>query len=205
LMKFPTAVAARDGPAQGRPRRRPSQAGLPSPQTPRESLRAPAKHAGDCSTRLFVGSTTICVLLSRAPQFRRTTSADHGARAWRGIDHQFHSGHRRPTIRRHLRAAECLEVSNAVGGQGRNRTADASQPFQASAPGILPRIDANRAFVRYFRALANMGTTVIVLHQTGKGESAKLYRGSSDIISAAELDSWPVNMVPAQDSMLQCC
>ena len=38
-----------------------------------------------------------------------------------------------------------------------------------------------RAFMRQFRVLANLGATVVVLHHTGKADTAKQYRGSSDI------------------------
>jgi hypothetical protein len=43
-----------------------------------------------------------------------------------------------------------------------------------------------RAFMRHFRKLAYLGATVIVLHHTGKAESAKQYRGSSDIKAAVD-------------------
>ncbi len=43
-----------------------------------------------------------------------------------------------------------------------------------------------RAFMRHFRALADLGATVIVLHHSGKSETAKLYRGSSDIKAAVD-------------------
>src|SRR5439155_16662290 len=43
-----------------------------------------------------------------------------------------------------------------------------------------------RAFMRQFRALANLGATVIVLHNAGKADTAKLYRGSSDIKAAVD-------------------
>ena len=43
-----------------------------------------------------------------------------------------------------------------------------------------------RTFMRQFRALANLGATVIVLHNAGKAETAKLYRGSSDIKAAVD-------------------
>lgn len=43
-----------------------------------------------------------------------------------------------------------------------------------------------RAFMRYFRLLANLGATVVILHHTGKAESSKLYRGSSDIKAAVD-------------------
>jgi hypothetical protein len=48
-------------------------------------------------------------------------------------------------------------------------------------PGSEQSSTETRAFMRQFRALANMGATVVVLHHTGKAETAKLYRGSSDI------------------------
>ena len=40
--------------------------------------------------------------------------------------------------------------------------------------------------MRYFRALANLGATPAVLHHTGKAETSKLYRGSSDIKAAVD-------------------
>ncbi len=43
-----------------------------------------------------------------------------------------------------------------------------------------------RAFMRHFRALANLGSAVVVLHNAGKAETAKLYRGSSDIKAAVD-------------------
>jgi len=48
-------------------------------------------------------------------------------------------------------------------------------------PGSEQSSTETRAFMRQFRALANIGATVVVLHHTGKAETAKLYRGSSDI------------------------
>ena len=44
-----------------------------------------------------------------------------------------------------------------------------------------------RAFMKHFRALANAGATVLVLHHTGKSEGAKQYRGSSDIEAAVDM------------------
>jgi hypothetical protein len=44
-----------------------------------------------------------------------------------------------------------------------------------------------RAFMRYFRTLANLGAAVVVLHNTGKADSSKLYRGSSDIKAAVDM------------------
>ncbi len=40
--------------------------------------------------------------------------------------------------------------------------------------------------MRFFRALAGHGATVVVLHHTGKAETSKLYRGSSDIKAAVD-------------------
>jgi hypothetical protein len=44
-----------------------------------------------------------------------------------------------------------------------------------------------RAFMRRFRTLANHGASVLVLHHTGKSETSKLYRGSSDIKAAVDM------------------
>lgn len=43
-----------------------------------------------------------------------------------------------------------------------------------------------RKFMGLFRDLANLGATVIVLHHTGKAETSKEYRGSSDIKAAVD-------------------
>ena len=43
-----------------------------------------------------------------------------------------------------------------------------------------------RTFMRHFRTLANLGATVVVLHHSGKAETAKIYRGSSDIKAAVD-------------------
>ena len=43
-----------------------------------------------------------------------------------------------------------------------------------------------RAFMDQFRLLANLGATVIVIHHTGKAETAKKYRGSSDIKASVD-------------------
>jgi hypothetical protein len=43
-----------------------------------------------------------------------------------------------------------------------------------------------RAFMRHFRTLANLGASPLVLHHTGKAETSKLYRGSSDIKAAVD-------------------
>ena len=46
---------------------------------------------------------------------------------------------------------------------------------------------ATRQFMRQFRQLANLGATVVILHHTGKAESAQKYRGSSDIEAAVDM------------------
>ncbi len=53
-------------------------------------------------------------------------------------------------------------------------------------PGSEQSSTETRAFMRQFRILANLGATVIVLHNTGKAETSKLYRGSSDIKAAVD-------------------
>jgi predicted ATP-dependent serine protease len=53
-------------------------------------------------------------------------------------------------------------------------------------PGSEQSSSETRAFMRNFRALANMGATVVILHHTGKAETAKQYRGSSDIKAAVD-------------------
>jgi RecA-family ATPase len=44
-----------------------------------------------------------------------------------------------------------------------------------------------RAYMQQFRRLAGMGATMIVLHHSGKGESSKEYRGSSDIKASIDV------------------
>lgn len=44
-----------------------------------------------------------------------------------------------------------------------------------------------RAFMKQFRCLADLGATVLVLHHTGKADSAQEYRGSSDIEAAVDM------------------
>jgi hypothetical protein len=53
-------------------------------------------------------------------------------------------------------------------------------------PGSEQSSTETRAFMRLLRALANLGATVLILHHTGKAETAKLYRGSSDIKAAVD-------------------
>jgi hypothetical protein len=53
-------------------------------------------------------------------------------------------------------------------------------------PGSEQSSTETRTYMRYFRALANLGATVVVLHNAGKAETAKLYRGSSDIKAAVD-------------------
>ena len=44
-----------------------------------------------------------------------------------------------------------------------------------------------RAFMTHFRALANLGATVLVLHHTGKTPASQDYRGLSDIKAAVDM------------------
>jgi hypothetical protein len=44
-----------------------------------------------------------------------------------------------------------------------------------------------RAFMKKFRALANAGATVLVLHHTGKSDGSQEYRGSSDIEAGVDM------------------
>ena len=57
-----------------------------------------------------------------------------------------------------------------------------------------------RAFMNQSRALANLGACVVVLHNTGKSETAKEYRGSSDF--KASVDQLFVVRNNSQDSNL---
>jgi predicted ATP-dependent serine protease len=57
-----------------------------------------------------------------------------------------------------------------------------------------------RAFMKLFRQLADHGATVIVLHHTGKSDSAQDYRGSSDIAAAVDM-AYKVKS-PKQDTEL---
>jgi hypothetical protein len=53
-------------------------------------------------------------------------------------------------------------------------------------PGSEQSSTETRAFMRRFRALANLGATVVILHHTGKAPTSKEYRGSSDIKAAVD-------------------
>jgi hypothetical protein len=44
-----------------------------------------------------------------------------------------------------------------------------------------------RAFMRQCRTLATLGAGVVVIHHSGKGESSKQYRGSSDLKAAVDV------------------
>jgi hypothetical protein len=44
-----------------------------------------------------------------------------------------------------------------------------------------------RIYMQGFRRLADLGATIIVLHHTGKSESSKEYRGSSDIKASVDV------------------
>ena len=53
-----------------------------------------------------------------------------------------------------------------------------------------------RNFMQQLRALANMGATVIVLHHSGKGETAQEYRGSSDFKASIDVGYVVANIGP---------
>lgn len=59
--------------------------------------------------------------------------------------------------------------------------------YIALHPGDENSSTETRAYISQARALANLGACVLFLHHTGKAESAKHYRGSSDI--PADLDT----------------
>lgn len=44
-----------------------------------------------------------------------------------------------------------------------------------------------RRFMKFFRALAHLGATIIILHHTGKSKSSGTYRGSSDIKASVDV------------------
>jgi hypothetical protein len=44
-----------------------------------------------------------------------------------------------------------------------------------------------RRFMKHFRALANLGATILILHHTGKTITSQDYRGSSDIKAAVDM------------------
>jgi len=54
-------------------------------------------------------------------------------------------------------------------------------------PGSEQDATETRRFLDRFRRLGNLGATVLVIHHTGKAETAKIYRGSSDIKAAVDL------------------
>ena len=59
--------------------------------------------------------------------------------------------------------------------------------FIAFHPGAENDSTETRRYMDGFRRLANHGATVLILHHSGKSETSKVYRGSSDI--KASLDS----------------
>ena len=54
-------------------------------------------------------------------------------------------------------------------------------------PGSEQDSSETRSYMDQFRQLANVGATVIVIHHIGKGDSAKEYRGSSDIKASVDV------------------
>jgi len=68
-------------------------------------------------------------------------------------------------------------------------------------PGCEQSSTETRAFMRQFRRLANLGATVVVLHHTGKAETSKQYRGSSDIKAAVDT-AYLLEKVPGESESL---
>ncbi len=54
-------------------------------------------------------------------------------------------------------------------------------------PGSEQDSSETRRYMSQFRALANAGASVLLLHHTGKGENARQYRGSTDIKASVDL------------------
>lgn len=54
-------------------------------------------------------------------------------------------------------------------------------------PGAENDSTETRSFMHGFRQLAALGATVLLLHHSGKGETSKDYRGSSDIKAAVDI------------------
>jgi hypothetical protein len=56
-----------------------------------------------------------------------------------------------------------------------------------------------RAFMKNFRELTNLGATVIILHHTGKSDTAREYRGSSDIKGAVDT-AWTLKALGGREA-----
>jgi archaellum biogenesis ATPase FlaH len=59
-----------------------------------------------------------------------------------------------------------------------------------------------RVYMQGFRRLADLGATVVVLHNSGKGESSKEYRGSSDIKASVDV-GYHLSNIGADPSRLE--
>jgi len=66
--------------------------------------------------------------------------------------------------------------------------------FVALHPGDENDSGETRAFFQQARALANLGACVLFLHHPGKSETAKVYRGSSDIGPALDVGYFVSNL-----------
>ena len=66
--------------------------------------------------------------------------------------------------------------------------------FVAYHPGDENDSGETRAFIQQARELANLGACVLFLHHPGKSESAKVYRGSSDIGPALDVGYFVSNI-----------
>jgi hypothetical protein len=68
-------------------------------------------------------------------------------------------------------------------------------------PGNEMDATETRKFFKKFRVLANLGATVLILHHTGKGEGAQIYRGSSDIKASVDT-GYKLEVVEEKDGKL---
>ena len=69
-------------------------------------------------------------------------------------------------------------------------------------PGSEQSSNETRGYMRRFRTLANLGGTVLVLHNCGKAETAKPYRGSSDIKASVDM-AYELKKVPEHSETLE--
>ena len=69
-------------------------------------------------------------------------------------------------------------------------------------PGSEQSSNETRDYMRRFRTLANLGGTVLVLHNCGKAETAKPYRGSSDIKASVDM-AYELKKVPEHSETLE--
>jgi hypothetical protein len=76
------------------------------------------------------------------------------------------------TIQKYVRECEPLVIFDSIIAFHEGSEQDASE---------------TRRFMTAFRALANLGATVLLIHHTGKATTSKEYRGSSDLKAAVDV------------------